>query len=272
MRHLALEHIIVQANNGPADCYQQPTSPNHQGRYDSNGSFQAPYRNPVFPANLRLAGVAFWRSPATASKCECSVAISKSRMASAQSGAESDSLVLGMDLKRLVIIGSDGFISHSPLLQWLADQDASFTMLSKEYGKGAGATTGPVRPSEAKLRRAQALSHSSGAALHISRELINRKLSAQEDVARDKLLDASTADAITRFRAELPSADNINTIRLVESQAARAYWHAWGPLSINFPKNQLPRVPGHWMNFGARRVSPLTGSGPDSPAIPRTQF
>jgi CRISPR associated protein Cas1 len=47
--------------------------------------------------------------------------------------------------------------------------------------------------------------------------------------------------------------------RVIESQAARSYWYAWGTLPINFPKNQLPRVAAHWSNFGAR-VSPLTGS------------
>ena len=121
------------------------------------------------------------------------------------------------------------------------------------------ATTGPVRPSEAKLRRAQALAHTSGAALQITRELINRKLGGQEQVARHKLLDTSTADTIARFTAELPTADSISTMRLIESQAARAYWSAWSTLPINFPKNDLHRVPDHWRSFGAR-VSPLTGS------------
>jgi len=163
---------------------------------------------------------------------------------------------VGHGLKRLVIIGSDGFISLAAL-QWLADQDASFVMLERD-GKVL-ATTGPVRPSDAKLRRAQALAYSSGVALHISRELISKKLVAQEEVARDKLLDTLTADTIARFRADLPSADSISTIRLIESQAARAYWSSWSTLPINFPKNQLPRVPAHWLSFGAR-VSPLTGS------------
>jgi hypothetical protein len=57
----------------------------------------------------------------------------------------------------------------------------------------------------------------------------------------------------------LPSADSIITIRLIESQAARVYWSAWGTLPINFPKNDLKRTPQHWRVFGAR-VSPLTGS------------
>lgn len=96
-------------------------------------------------------------------------------------------------------------------------------------------------------------------ALQISRELISRKLAGQEDVARHKLLDTLTADAIAQIRGELPSADSISTIRLIESQAARVYWSAWSTLPINFPKNQLLRVPAHWLSFGAR-VSPLTGS------------
>ena len=56
----------------------------------------------------------------------------------------------------------------------------------------------------------------------------------------------------------MPTADSITTIRLIESQAARAYWSAWSTLPINFPKNDVPRVPEHWRSFGAR-VSPLTG-------------
>ena len=163
---------------------------------------------------------------------------------------------VGHGLKRLVVIGSDGMVSLAAL-RWLADQDASFVMLERDGS--VLATTGPVRPSEAKLRRSQALAHSSGAALRIARELISRKVAAQEQVARVKLLDISTADTIARFRAELPSAGSISAIRLIESQAARAYWSAWSTLPMTYPKNDLSRIPDHWRSFGAR-VSPLTGS------------
>jgi CRISPR-associated protein Cas1 len=163
---------------------------------------------------------------------------------------------IGHGLRRLVCIGSDGIVSLAAL-RWLADQDAAFTILERN-GKVL-VVTGPVRPSDAKLRRAQALAHHSGAALRIARELISRKLAGQEQVARNKLLDTRTANTIVRFRAELPTADSITTIRLIESQAARAYWSAWSTLPINFPRNDLRRVPGHWRCFGAR-VSPLTGS------------
>jgi CRISPR-associated endonuclease Cas1 len=163
---------------------------------------------------------------------------------------------VGHGLRRLVVIGSDGMVSLAAL-RWLADQGAAFVMLERDGS--VLATTGPVRSSDAKLRRSQALAHSSGAALRITRELISQKLAGQEQVARHKLLDSTTADAIAQFRAEVPTGDSITTIRLIESQAARAYWSAWSTLPINFPKNDLPRVPKHWRSFGTR-VSPLTGS------------
>jgi CRISPR-associated endonuclease Cas1 len=163
---------------------------------------------------------------------------------------------VGHGLRRLVVIGSDGFVSLAAL-RWLADQEAAFVMLDRDGS--VLATTGPVRPSDARLRRAQALAQQSGAALQITRELITQKLTGQEQVARRTLLDSTTADTIAQFRAEVPTAKSIATIRLIESQAASAYWFAWRNLPINFPRNDMPRVPDHWRVFGAR-ISPLTGS------------
>lgn len=72
-------------------------------------------------------------------------------------------------------------------------------------------------------------------------------------------VDPATANTISRFRDELPAAESIASVRLIESQAALAYWSAWRTLPINFPKKDLRRVPDHWRSFGAR-ISPLTGS------------
>jgi len=143
---------------------------------------------------------------------------------------------VGHGLKRLVIIGSDGFVTLESL-RWLADQKASFAMLERDGS--VLATTGPVTSSDAKLRRAQALAHVSGAALRITRELIRQKLTGQEVVARNKLLDSTTADRIAAFAAELPRADDVASVRLIEAQAALAYWSAWRTLPINFPRNDL---------------------------------
>lgn len=163
---------------------------------------------------------------------------------------------VGHGLRRLVVIGSDGFISLSAV-QWLADQGAAFVMLERDGH--VLATTGPVRPTDARLRRAQSLASTSGMALEISRGLIRQKLAAQERVVREKLNDRSAVNLIAENRANLDQARTVEALRLVESQAAHAYWAAWRNIPINFPKRDLSRVPQHWQRFGAR-VSPLTGS------------
>src|SRR5436309_1413339 len=121
------------------------------------------------------------------------------------------------------------------------------------------ATTGPVRPADARLRRAQALASYSGTALQIARELISRKLAGQERVVREKLRDSATAQIITQFCSEVTAAETIAALRQIESQAAAAYWASWRDLPITFPKNDLNRVPDHWRVFGTRK-SPLSGS------------
>ncbi len=163
---------------------------------------------------------------------------------------------VGHSLKRLIIIGSDGFVSLAAL-RWLADQETAFAMLERN-GKVL-CVTGPVCPSDARLRRAQALAHQSGAALEIARELIDKKLAGQEHVARHKLLVTEGADTISEYRKQLTNVDTMERIRLIESLAAGCYWSAWHNLPMNFPKKDQSRVPDHWRIFGAR-VSPLTGS------------
>jgi CRISPR-associated endonuclease Cas1 len=159
-------------------------------------------------------------------------------------------------LRRLVVIGSDGNVSLAAL-RWLADQNASFVMLERDGS--VLATTGPVRSSDVRLRRAQALALENGVALRISRDLIARKLAGQERVAMHDLANAEVAHSIRQYRTDLAEAFSIDAVRLIESQAAKAYWSAWRTLPIMFPKNDLLRVPEHWRVFGSR-VSTLTGS------------
>src|SRR2546421_11136965 len=103
---------------------------------------------------------------------------------------------VGHGLQRLVAIGSDGMVSLAAL-RWLADQDVAFVMLDRDGS--VLATTGPVRPSDARLRRAQALGDQSDAALRIAREFISRKLAGQQEVAHNKLQDLAIAQVIAHF-------------------------------------------------------------------------
>ena len=163
---------------------------------------------------------------------------------------------VGHGLRRLIVIGADGMVSLAAL-RWLADQNAAFVMLERDGS--VLSTTGPVRSSDARLRRAQALAHESGAALRIARELIDQKLAGQDQMAREKLSNPEVAVEIARSRTKLATAKTVEEVRFIESQAGLAYWSGWAGLPINFPKLALPRVPDHWRVFGTRR-SPLSGS------------
>lgn len=163
---------------------------------------------------------------------------------------------VGHGLRRLAVIGSDGIISLAAL-RWLADQDASFVMLDRDGS--VIATTGPVPPSDARLRRAQSLAHHSEIALRIAKELIRRKLEGQERVIRERLHDSTVAQTIAQARKETDTVPNIPAIRQLESRGALAYWSAWRNVRVSFPTKDLRRIPEHWHTFGSRQ-SPLTGS------------
>lgn len=163
---------------------------------------------------------------------------------------------IGHGLRRLVVVGADGFVSLAAL-RWLADQDAAFVMLDRDGS--VLAATGPVRSSDARLRRAQALAHQSGIALKISKELLDKKLIAQEQLVREKLQNSGAADRIAAMRRGLPICQSIDALRPLEALAAKGYWAAWRNVRVDFPARDLGRVPEHWRTFGTRE-SPLTAS------------
>ena len=163
---------------------------------------------------------------------------------------------VGHGLRRLVIIGSDGFITLEAV-RWISDVGAAFVMLEKD-GRVL-VTTGPVCPTDARLRRSQSLASTNGMALEISKELIRQKLAAQEQIAREKLNDSGAAQIISEHRAAIEDVRTVEMLRLWESRAALQYWSAWRKIPIAFPTRDITRVPQHWQHFGAR-VSPLTGS------------
>jgi|SRR5579871_271371 len=163
---------------------------------------------------------------------------------------------VGHGLERLVVIGNEGFVSLAAL-RWLADQNAAFVML--ERNGRVLVTTGPVRSSDARLRRAQALAFRSAVGLEIARELIDKKLAGQEQVVRTKLNRPKAADVIAGCRKLLETAGSIERVAILETQAAAEYWSQWEGLPITFPKSDLPRVREHWRRFSTRK-SPISKS------------
>jgi CRISPR-associated protein Cas1 len=159
-------------------------------------------------------------------------------------------------LRRVVVIAADGSLSLAAL-RWLADQKTSLAMVDRD-GTLLFAT-GPLGPRLARLRRAQGLALHSDVGVAIARELIDSKLAEQLRLCDHAFGRTDVARVIGSLRAELPLANDVSSLRLIESQAALAYWSCWRSLPVQFPKSDLPRVPEHWRIFGAR-ISPLTGS------------
>jgi hypothetical protein len=76
-------------------------------------------------------------------------------------------------------------------------------------------------------------------------------------IPRETNLDI--ADAISSFRAEVDVTRDNRIVRQCEAQGAKAYWSTWRDIAVQFPRNDLKRVPRHWQTFGTRE-SQLTGS------------
>jgi CRISPR-associated protein Cas1 len=163
---------------------------------------------------------------------------------------------VGHGLRRLIVIGSDGMVSLAAI-RWLAEQKAAFVMLNRNGS--VLVATGPVGPRDARLRRAQALALGTDVAISLNRELIEKKILGQERNVRNIFNDESAAGLIAKAREKLASASTVDDMRVMESQAALAYWSCWRKLPVLFPAADLPRVPEHWRSFGARD-SPLTHS------------
>ena len=164
---------------------------------------------------------------------------------------------VGHNLRRLIVVGSDGVVSFSAI-RWLADARAAFVMLDRD-GTVLLTAGSAARSRDPRLRRAQATSHQSGVAVQLARDLVAQKLAGQEHVARELLKNPQCADAVATAAASLVDAATVPLIRTIEARAAVAYWEAWRGVSVEFPRKDLPRVPQHWRMFGSRH-SPLTGS------------
>jgi CRISPR-associated endonuclease Cas1 len=163
---------------------------------------------------------------------------------------------VGHGLKRVIVIGSDGYCTFDAMC-WLADIDASLIFLDRR-GKILF-VSGPAAPSDARLRRAQSTALGNGTALRISKELISQKLDGQAALVRAMLHNDVAVASISRFKADLPEAQSIETVRIIEAQAAKAYWSAWADVPIRWPRKDKRRIPEHWKQFGSR-ISPLTHS------------
>src|SRR2546428_307646 len=95
--------------------------------------------------------------------------------------------------------------------------------------------------------------------LRLSKELIKKKVDGQAALVRDMLHNSVAADAIGIFKSDLVTAQSIESVRIIEAQAAKVYWQCWSDVPIRWSRKDERKVPEHWKRFGSR-ISPLTHS------------
>ncbi len=163
-------------------------------------------------------------------------------------------------LKRLVILGHTGMVSLEAL-KWLNSLGAAVSMIDAD-GQVI-LTTSPLGSDYPHLRRAQALGGlcTYPIGLDITRYLLSRKIEGQARVLDTMGIDS--ADVLD-MGSRLEGSSSFEELRVLEANAAAAYWLAWSTQPINFPKKE--RVPEHWRSFGSRS-SPIA-NGPRSAATP----
>jgi len=159
-------------------------------------------------------------------------------------------------LKRLVVIGHAGNVTLEAL-RWLHDVGASFVQLDADgtviVANGAAGLDDP------RLRRAQALAAGNEIGAALTRSLLESKLAAQADVLARLAVETEAVRAvIATAQAGMGGTEDLAALRVLEAQAAAAYWGSWSSVPIRFAKRDMPRIPDHWLTFGQRR-SEITG-------------
>jgi len=161
-------------------------------------------------------------------------------------------------LKRLVLLGHSGTISFEAL-RWLHDIGAAVVQINVDGN--VIVASAPQGSDDARLRRAQALAAFNGVGLAITRGLLRDKLCGQAQVLA-RIPHTDTLQAVTCIQQalqQLAQADTLDQLRLLEAQAAAAYWSCWSGIELRFATRDAARVPQHWTTFGTRR-SPVSGA------------
>ena len=159
----------------------------------------------------------------------------------------------GCGLERLVLIGHAGYVTLEAL-SWLRAIGAALVQIGRDGEVLAHSV--PFGYDGHPIRRAQALAVTNGLDLAIARELIAGKLDGQRRILVRLGADLREFD---KLRASLASADSIERVRVIEANAALAYFGAWKAVTIRFRERDLARIPARWLRCDSR-ASVLTGA------------
>jgi CRISPR-associated endonuclease Cas1 len=158
-------------------------------------------------------------------------------------------------ISRLVVIGSDGFITLEAI-RWLNRLGIALVHLDRD---GNILATSTPHGGDARLRRLQAAALGSETGLEVARMLLQAKLDGQARVLDGLPAEGETPRSFADAYSRLGSAGNLDELVWAERDAALAYWTAWAAIPVTFTKRDARVVPEHWHTFG-QRGSLLTSS------------
>jgi len=159
---------------------------------------------------------------------------------------------VGHGLSRIIVAaGSTGAVSLEAL-QLCRDLGIALVVLARD-GTPSVSTVG-YGVEDARLRRAQVTAADTVVGIGIVRRLLMAKLDGHAGIARDVFGQDRAAEIVDGFSEGMTSAETVEALRILEAQAAAAYFGAWPRVDVvRFVGADTARVPAHWRRFDGRR-------------------
>jgi CRISPR-associated protein Cas1 len=170
------------------------------------------------------------------------------------------------DVSRIICLGATGSLSTAAI-RWCQEQAIHVALLTTRGERLATLTAEPL--GDSALRRAQYMASTTGLDVQIARELVRRKLLAQQATiaTHPELPDRARAhEALDMALAWLgmteptPFLSTLDGLRMLEGRAARGYFGAWVGLGVRWARADVRRVPPFWGQV-RERSSPLAPTG-----------
>ncbi len=164
------------------------------------------------------------------------------------------------DVQKIILLSHSGYITVQAMA-WCKDEDICILVLSEDGSTLSSVT--PDRCPDILLRRAQYTVTPEDKA-ELACAILEKKLAGQLETLRSSGLPNAQAaclvlhDLLSWLRMEQKPIwlREINRLRLLEAQAARAYFAAWQGLPLTWEKKAEKRVYPHW-KMVRNRLSPV---------------
>jgi len=176
-------------------------------------------------------------------------------------------------IKRLVLLGHDGFITLSAL-RWLFDISAGIIQIDLD---GEAIFSSIQHRENVILKRAQYAAINNQHGISITTYLLSEKVLGQSQVLKKYAPEAvylyrdetiNSAHFLEHCSKEIKHASIIYSALEIEALSAAAYYQVVSQRKLRFEKKDSRYIPEHWLTFGSRHslVNPKSNRNATNPA------